>query len=135
MFKTDSNRIQAASSPAIAVNFFVEETVFLDFYISHRRCGFYPPLQEKLCIFKGTAGLAFTEPSVNEAVYEGGPFVFLDYEVLVSEPHSFDRIPSVTINLFPFIFFRWDGSDITLVGGIVRMNMYLHCSYLHFYFF
>lgn len=29
MFKTDSNRIQAASSPAIAVNFFVEETVFL----------------------------------------------------------------------------------------------------------
>ena len=70
--------------------------------------------------------------AVCEAVYEGRSFVFLDYEVLISEPHSFDCVPSVTINLFPFIFFRWDGSDITLVGGIVRMNMYLHCFYLHF---
>ncbi len=41
--------------------------------------------------------------------------------------------PSVTINLFPFIFFRWDGSDITLVGGIMQMNMYAsNCFYLHF---
>ena len=110
----------------------MEETILFDFYISYRRGGLYSPLQKKFCIFKGALRFAFAEPSVNESVYEGMSFVFLDYEVLVSEPHSFDCVPSVTINLFPFIFFRWDGSDITLVGGIVRMNMYLHCFYLHF---